>query len=657
MTDFLAERNVPAAERSVQELVRRSDLAFSQFTEAAARATELHSAIAAAKGRAALGEEMQRQLEALQHRAHERSVGAFERLLSAVLHDVLPGEGSVKFDLAMKNNSTWLDVLLEKGGHLEDALEGNGGAVANVLSTGLRFAALARTKNRRVMVLDEPDCWVKPERIPAFVNVIAKVSTGFDFQSFFISHHDSELFQQAVNVIELGKDKDGKVCVKSESHVTEDWADDMQPGIRALELINIRRHEHTVLRFRPGATALIGENNLGKSTAILSSLKAVAYGESSDELLRHGCDEATIVLHLERGRRIVWNRKLKRSPVVLYKLYEGDELVAEGRPGKRNEAPEWVTAELGICRVDDLDVQLRNQKTPVFLLDDTASRRAQVLSIGRESGYLKLLMAEYEALKTEDRLTVRNGEAEFARLQWRLRAKPIADALPDLSARLESRLEALRAQAAATEKLRLGLGQLEGLQGRLARGRATVSALDATPAKPKVVDPTPCGAALGVLQRCAAVRRIAGALPLPPARPGATDPSPGAALVAAVARGARLRALSLPRTPELPKVQAPQELVRLGAAIRRGFTIKEVAGKITQVVELPRVLAPTALKGSLDVLQKSDIAVKGFKQEARTVETDTVALKGEEQALRGLLGDQCPVCGSHLPEQGFKHAH
>jgi hypothetical protein len=49
-----------------------------------------------AKGRLSLVDEAQRTLAALQHRAHERSVGVFENLLSAILTDVLPGRSKMQ---------------------------------------------------------------------------------------------------------------------------------------------------------------------------------------------------------------------------------------------------------------------------------------------------------------------------------------------------------------------------------------------------------------------------------------------------------------------------------------------------------------------------------------------------------------------------------
>lgn len=386
-----------------------------------ARHRQLVKEVGAAKARMELGSEVARVFEALQHKAHERSVGAFERLLTAILRDVMPDEGTVRLVPEYKNNSTWLDILLEKDGSLEDILDGNGGAVTNILCAGLRFAALSRTNNRRVMVLDEPDCWLKPDLVPEFVRVIAQVSLHAKTQTFFVSHHDPAFFEGFVNVVKFERDETGRVQAVPVS-VLADWTSDDQPGIRSIELTDFRTHEKTRIPCYPGATAFIGDNNLGKSAALVRGFRAMAYNESDETIIRHGAQSAHIAFCLEGGVRLEYTRFRKKSPAVLYALFEGDseKPVKEGRPRARSQAPEWVEEILGVTRVDDLDIQIGNQKNPVFLLDDTASRRAQILSVGKESGYLRALMKKYEGFKDADREVIKQGETELAAISYRM---------------------------------------------------------------------------------------------------------------------------------------------------------------------------------------------------------------------------------------------
>lgn len=589
---------------------------------ALSRSEELAQAIALAKGRLNLTEEVTSVFEALQTRAHERSLGAFERLLSAVLNDVLPEEGVVRLLAQVKANATWLDVALEKAnGALEDVLDANGGAVTNVISTGLRFAALSRTKNRRLMILDEPDCWLKPERVPAFINVVAQVATQTQTQTFFITHHEPELLQGRVNIVRFSQDSKGKVRATAELPLVTQWEDDSTPGIRSIELVNVRRHEHTVIPCFPGATAFIGDNNLGKSTAIASSFKAVAYGESDDSLIRHGAQEARIVLTLENGQRLEWSRALKRSPAVLYRLYQGDELVCEGRPKTRNQAPEWVTDVLGVARVDDLDIQVGAQKTPVFLLDDSAPKRAQILSVGKESGHLKTLMRKYEESRAQDRETVKHGELELARLRARLGylAKvPLVlaevQALSENANTLLQELEQREKLQAVHDRLAARLNEVLALERQL-------SCLQQLPGAPALARTEELER---VLRKLTQLQRAATVVPLP----------------------------TLPAVPEL---QATAELLRLGQrmaqaskaiAALQNMPAVPSAPVLVDSKELTKVL--TQLPAALDAALKSEQDLKALG----------MRLEQERQALQSLqekLGE-CPLCG-HAFEDEKGHAH
>lgn len=386
---------------------------------ALSRKSQLSNNIALAKGRLALNDEMKGVFEVLQARANERSVGAFERLLTALIEEVIPGEGAVRFIPKFRDGKTWLDIMLEKEGNLEDIWDGNGGALTNIVSAGLRYAALSRTKNRPLMVLDEPDCWIKPSIVPAFIQVLCQVADQINVQTMIISHYDDpEVFVERANVIRLKAGEGGHPEIEVIQPLVNQWTDTHTPGIRQIELYNVRRHIHTVMPCFPGATAIVGDNNLGKSTLVATALRAVAYGESDESIINHNASEARIVIHLENEMRLEWSRARKRARTVVYRLYhkDSDEILREGYPPSRNSVPDWVEQLLNIKRADDMDIQIGNQKLPVFLLNETATRRAQLLSLGRESRYLRTLMQEYERLRTEDSLTSRNGEKELASL-------------------------------------------------------------------------------------------------------------------------------------------------------------------------------------------------------------------------------------------------
>lgn len=621
--------------------------------------------VSEAKARNDLGEEVARIFDALQKRAHERSVGAFERLLSAILRDVMPEEGAVRLLPTFKNNTTWLDVALEKSGKLEDLVDGNGGAVTNVVCAGLRFAALSRTRNRRLMVLDEPDCWLKPERVPAFVRVIAQVSEQTKTQTFFITHHDPSYFEGNVNVVRFFADEHGKVSAQALAPVLHQWESDDQPGLRAIELINFRRHEHTYIPCFPGPTAFIGDNNLGKSTAINTSFKALAYGESDESMIRHDCDHFRIIFHIEQKRRIEMTRARKGSPAVVYKLFEegNPEPLIEGPQKTRGQAPEWVTNLLNVQRVDDLDIQLGNQKTPVFLLNETSAKRAQILSVGREAGHLKTLMKRYQSLRSSDQETVKNGEAKISKLAYRLKKLDALDQIEQSLAELVVEGDDMFTALERREQLVQLMGRVDRASQAIGELEQECRILAELPGSvPKLTDVAQLERVIGVID--VATRRLrAPELPALPEKPQLDDLVTLERLTRAIEVSARrLNVPALPALPDTPQLVDTAAIVTLGQ--RLGAHTRAIAVLETAPVEMPQVPVLTDQSNLAAMLERmtrqveqAAVAQAGVK----TVEAEHAQAAAEYEHLKEELGGLCPLCGSHFPDQhdsnGAPHVH
>lgn len=585
---------------------------------------QLTKKVADAKGRAALGPQVASVFEGMQHLAHQRSVGTLEQLLSAILKDVLPTEGAVRLVPSYKANTTHLDILLEKNGSLEDVLDGNGGAVTNVVCAGLRFAALSRTKNRRLMVLDEPDCWLSLDRVTSFSKTLAQVSAKGKFQTAMISHKHSSYHEGHSNIVRFTEDANGKVQAIAMSPLVSDWESDEQPGIRSIELINVRRHEHTFVPFFPGATVYLGSSNLGKSTALMTSFKAVAYGESDDSLIRHGCEEAKIIIRFENNQRLEWSRHIKRSPAVLYRHYRGDELIAEGRPKTRNSAPEWVEELLGVSRVDDLDIQVGNQKMPVFLLNDSAPRRAQILSVGRESSYLPGLMRRYEQMKAADRELVKQGEAELARLKLKLtylqRVPKLAESQQALAAQAEQILRALESR----EKLSAALARLESKLETVSRLSQTLDVLNKLPAVPELADGAPLARTIARLERTSRVQSIG----------------------------------ELPSVPEVPQLHDLSRITELGKKIARLQKLDALAESFkSPLPELPSMKETQSILERIEKLGRRQKAVTEGEQAVAAASKELAASTAALNKMIDELGGACPLCGNGLAHEHEEESH
>ena len=62
---------------------------------------------------------------------------------------------------------------------------------------GLRLIALSQldpARHRPFLVLDEQDCWLRPDLVPGFVRLIAAIARRLGIQVLYISHHPVDLF-------------------------------------------------------------------------------------------------------------------------------------------------------------------------------------------------------------------------------------------------------------------------------------------------------------------------------------------------------------------------------------------------------------------------------------------------------------------------------
>jgi DNA repair exonuclease SbcCD ATPase subunit len=686
--------NAVVSPRRLVEQLRLTHARLVGVRESAlARDAELTLKVGHAKARLALDEEVTAALERLQERAHQRAVGVFERLLSAIVSDVLPGKGDVKFELGTERGAPALDVQIDNGGAREDALGGSGGAVANVLSAGLRFAALSRTSNRKLMVLDEPDCWLKPDRVRAFIRVIAEVSEKARTQTILISHHEPSTFEGLVNIVRLVKDERGKPTTQvMEPRSGAMWLDDDEPGLRSIRLINFRAHADTTLPLFPGVTALVGDNDLGKSTLAISALRAVAYGESDDTLIAHGATEARVEVQLERGRKIEWVRRLKGSPRILYALYENGEKTHEGRPSGRRQVPTWVSEALGISRVDELDIQLGNQKVPVFLLTEKPSTRAQLLSVGRESGRLHALIDSYADLKRKDREQVREGEAEITTLRGRLANSAC---LPELATKLEA-LAVLASDVdtftARQAQLAQFLARVDTIERRLATFRARAKALEVIPSVPTLAETARLGHLANTIARtapAAALRREFPAVEVP----ALFDQSRFARVIATIERTSKVESVRVLPQVMLPELKGTTRLAQIAemiertskvANLRRSFStpvlpvLTDNRGLVQLGQQMSRLQKRSALLAHLPALparvEAADLGALArqierlasraqertrAEQELRVATQAVAEARDRHNELIEAVGGICPVCDGELRSvsDGASHTH
>jgi predicted ATPase len=144
-------------------------------------------------------------LEQLSRSLFTQLAQTLEQHLTNALQDVLEQPLRLRIELKWsESRGNTFSFYVERDGQAEDIMKGQGGSVANVLSVALRMLAVATLDDRchrRFLVLDEPDCWLRPDLVPRLVNVIHSAARQLGFQVLLISHHDVDFFAAAAERI------------------------------------------------------------------------------------------------------------------------------------------------------------------------------------------------------------------------------------------------------------------------------------------------------------------------------------------------------------------------------------------------------------------------------------------------------------------------
>lgn len=207
--------DAPPGLRAPTELRRRADRLIDKREDKiadsgrmAARFAELNAYLATAEG-------VTKALEQLSEQLFQQLLGVVQEKLSVALQEILDQPIAFRAETDFQRGAATVHFSIERSGHKEDVLRGQGGSVANILSVGLRMFALTTldaSKHRPFLVLDEQDCWLRPELVPRLVKIVHEAAHALGFQVLMISHHDVELFERyADKIYQLRMGADGSV--------------------------------------------------------------------------------------------------------------------------------------------------------------------------------------------------------------------------------------------------------------------------------------------------------------------------------------------------------------------------------------------------------------------------------------------------------------
>lgn len=595
------------------------------------RESELKRSVGLAKGRLALKGEVDKFLDELQADANARTIGNYSKLLTALTQDVLPNNVTIGLDITTERGLPALDIFAQQGERKLNILRSCGGSLTNVVSLGLRSIATVKSGLRPFLALDEQDCWIAPHRVPAYYRVVKQMATRMNFQALVISHHDVNLFDSGINVIEVRGTPEAGVEVRTRAGA-EQWKDDSVQGIRAIVMRNFASYADVRINLSPGLNAIIGDNNIGKSR-IMQMFRAVAYGgaETSDADIRDGERRAEVEIHLEHGRVLHWSRELRRNPVNMWHLHDkdGEIVTVDGmrcESGGKN-VPEWVSKVLGINQVDGLDIQLGTQSEPVFLLGKPATQRAAVLSMGRESNHLRRMITTHRENCARDKTTVKTGEAEMAKVTAQIEALKDLDDIKEL---IEKAIE-IRDQYADTDALiksatEMGM-RLSTIQKGIAKAKAQADVLKELPEFPNLKES---------IEEARAANRMVQRLEK---------------LMSDMNRATRMADVLKGLPTELPT------LIETDAAAAAGRRIRDIGYALEDAHDIKRILdeLPEQPPELIDV-RPAQMAIQNLEKLAtnidEAVKRGAEARENEQASAMKIaetlsdIGNLCPLCGS-----------
>ena len=188
----------PGVLRTPDELRERTNRLKYQLEDRRKRSDQLAKEFQKLNSYLNTAEKVTGALELLSEQLFQQLLGEVQEKLSVALQEVLDQPIRFQAEADFKRGAATVEFSIDRSGNKEDVLRGQGGSVANVLSVGLRMFALTtldEQEHRRFLVLDEQDCWLRPDLVPRLVKIVHEAGQALGFQILMISHHDVAMFE------------------------------------------------------------------------------------------------------------------------------------------------------------------------------------------------------------------------------------------------------------------------------------------------------------------------------------------------------------------------------------------------------------------------------------------------------------------------------
>ncbi|QDT55131.1 hypothetical protein Pan44_31730 [Caulifigura coniformis] len=213
-----SESAEPGPFRAPAEARRRLDRLQDRRDERVKKSIDLNAKFQAIDSYLAIADNVSAALKSLSDQLFQQTLDVVQEKLTIALQEILEQPIQFQARADFKRGAAIVEFAILRDGQEEDIMRGQGGSVANVLSVGLRMFALTALdpqRHRGFLVLDEQDCWLRPELVPRLVKMVHDAARALGFQVLMISHHDVALFDQyADKIYEFKPEPDGAVNVE-----------------------------------------------------------------------------------------------------------------------------------------------------------------------------------------------------------------------------------------------------------------------------------------------------------------------------------------------------------------------------------------------------------------------------------------------------------
>ncbi len=259
--------------------------------------------------------------------------------------------------------------------------------------------------------------------------------------------------------------------------------------IRRIVLENFMSHKHTVIDLADGLTVLTGPNNCGKS-AVVAALQILATNGRTTHVMRHGAKECRVTVETDDGHRVVWERK---KSVVKYTI-NGEDVhrVGASVPQSLHEVLrlDRVSAETGASKTE-YDIHFGEQKSPVFLLNESGGRAASFFASSSDASRLVEMQHLHKTNVRDQKSEANRLKGESEKVEARLKHYESIGWVEESLVRAESMRQEIELAQSTAKRMRETidlLGQRCREVRQLHRLRTSLARLDSTPTNPVALE-------------------------------------------------------------------------------------------------------------------------------------------------------------------------